>query len=586
MSYRDRQTSDGISALNPDIDPMVALHIKEAEARLSKLIHTQFLFTSLATIASVVLVVGAFALIATFTRTPSNTALLSQIDESNKQLSAITQSLLQPTPGITTTRAMELVLAQADTHQRAVEELRKTQQQPTPETQSLIQIIGSAAVLALLGALGLQRLQNIDAEINNLRESMYAQMKERARDIREVLTATIDDQVDKRFLKTRKDIENLTQQTSEVSKNLQDVANNTASQVKKEVEAVRAEIGQVQNLLDEYPWLKSKEKFDTASKIGQLSSVEQAHTLAVVFNSLGDSLSARETLRTIITKNLPGSAADFHNAHAEAMRMEEVQLALEIVEAGLRNFPDQYDLVADKIKTLQSLGRAQEGRQLIEEWRQRKPEEFVRGWRPAVFYVDLFEALDLTPEAISQIESVLQEVTQKLPYEIKPWSAYASFVRDRGHLEEAEQILRNALELNPLSQQLNYGLGEMLLRRGRSEEALNYLEKALRIDYQDQYQPDVNQYGVRATLAQAYEACGKLDKARLLYQSIVAASDRDAHTTIKKYARGRLAAIALVEGNLPEEKEAEVSQEQLLGFMEEAIRRRGSSESTEQGDQH
>lgn len=185
----------------PDLDPAVALHIKEAEARLSRLIRTQFLFMSLAAIASVILVVGTLALVTTFTRVPSNTALLDQIEESNKQLSTITQSILQPTPGITTTRALELILAQAEIHQRAVEELRRTQQQPAPETQSLIQIVGSAAVLALLGALGLQRLQNIDTEINNLRESMYAQMESRAKSIREVLDATIDDQVDRKIAK-------------------------------------------------------------------------------------------------------------------------------------------------------------------------------------------------------------------------------------------------------------------------------------------------------------------------------------------------------------------------------------------------
>lgn len=536
------------SGVIPDLDPTVALHIKEAEARLSRLIRTQFLFMSLAAIASVILVVGAFALVTTFTRVPSNTALLDQIEESNKQLSTITQSILQPTPGITTTRALGLVLAQAEIHQKAVEELRRTQQQPAPETQSLIQIIGSAAVLALLGALGLQRLQNIDTEINNLRESMYAQMEARAKSIREVMGATIDDQVDKAIAKTRKDFEGLTKQAATTLQEYQQQVTHMLNEVQQRFENLNNEVGEVGIMLEQYPWLKSKEKFDKASRITQLSSVEQARRLAVEFNIIGDEISAREALREIVRKGLPGDADDFHNTHAEAMRMEEVALALEIVDLGLRNYPYQYDLMADKAISLRSLGQAAEARQLLEDWRQRKPEEFTRSWRPAVFYVNTFKSLDLTPDAIEAIESMLRQVTEKRPYEIKPWSAYAQFVSDQGRPNEAEQILLRALELNPLSQQLNYVLGELLLKQGRAEEARSYLEKALRLDYQPQYQPDVDQYAVRAMLAQAYEACNELDKARLLYESILMATDRDASRTItiKGYAKGRLAAIELI----------------------------------------
>lgn len=366
---------------------------------------TQFRYMTLATIGSVVLVAVTFYLVSAFTRVPSNTAILSEIEDSNKQLSALTQSLLQPTPGITTTRALELVLAQAERHQKAVEELRKTQQQPSQESQSLIQIIGSAAVLALLGALGLQRLQNIDTEINNLRESMYAQVESRAKGIREVLGATIDDQIDKAMAKTRKDIEGLTKQAATTLQDYQQQVSHMLNEVQQRFETLKNEVGEVGTMLEQYPWLKSKERFDKASRITQLSSVEQAHRLAVEFSVIGDDISAREALREIVRKNLPGDPDDFHNAHAQAMRMEEVTLALEIIDLGLRNFPDQYDLMADKAVSLRSLGRATEARHFLEDWKQRKPEEFTRSWRPVVFYVDLFRALDLTPEVIESIES-------------------------------------------------------------------------------------------------------------------------------------------------------------------------------------
>ncbi len=537
-----------------DTDHAVAMYIHQTETRLSRLIRTQFLFMSLTTIASVALLVGVFSLITTFTRAPVNVALLDQIEESNRQLSAITRSILQPTPGITTTRALELVLAQAEIHQKAVEELRRTQQQPIPEAQSLLQIVGSAAVLALLGVLGLQRLQNIDAEINNLRESVYTQIESRAKDLREILGAAIDEQVDQVMEKTREDIESLTKQAAATLQEYQQQVRDMLSGVQQQVNGLRNDVRAVEEMLDQYPWLKSKEKFEKGVMITQLSSVEQAHRLAVEFNAAGDYSSAKEALREIIRKNLPGDANDFHNAYIEAMRMEELTLALEIVELGLRNYPYQFDLMADKASVLQSLGRAAEARALLEDWYRQKPEEFARSWRPMVFYTNIFDVLELTSDAIETIKSMFNQVTKTRPFEIKPWSAYARFLIDQGHIEEAEDILNEALKWNPLSQELNYVLGELLLRQGKVKEALTYLQNAFRVDYQPQYQPDVNPYALRATLAQAYEACGELDKAELLYRSIVIATGRSATRTIKEYAEKRLEVIALLRGKLPEQE--------------------------------
>jgi predicted Zn-dependent protease len=579
MPDLSQKPTNDTPVLEPGVDPSVALYIKTAEARLSELVRTQFRYMTLAAIGSVILVAVTFYLISVFTRVPTNTALLGEIEDSNKQISALAQSLLQPTPGITTTRALELVLAQAELHQKAIEELRRTQQQPSQQSQSLIQIIGSAAVLALLGALGLQRLQNIDTEINDLRESMYAQLDARAKDISKVLGATIDDRVDKAMTKTRKDIEALTKQAAAMLQDYQQQVSLMLSEVQQRFEMLSGKASEVEVLLEKNPWLKSEKELESASSITQLASVEQAHDLAVEFRVKGKDYLAREALRQIVRNNLPGDPDDFHNAHALAMRMEEVVLALEIVDLGLRNFPDQYDLMADKAIVLRSLGRAAEAKQILEDWRQRKPEEFTRSWRPAVFYVDTFRALDLTPDAVESIESMLRQVTEKRPYEIKPWSAYAQFVAEQGRISEAEEILLKALQLNPLSQQLNYVLGDLLLKQGKAEKARDYLERAMRVDYQEQYQPDVHQYAVRATLAQAYEACGQLDKAQLLYQSIVGASDHDASRTIKDYARNRLAAIALVSGKLPEQAEPELPPEKVLELL------RTIAEAKEKGDQ-
>jgi tetratricopeptide (TPR) repeat protein len=306
--------------------------------------------------------------------------------------------------------------------------------------------------------------------------------------------------------------------------------------------------------------------------------VEQAHRLAVSFNAKGDRLAAREALSQIVARNLPGEPDDFHNAHTEAMRMEEVQLALDIVEAGLKFFPDHYELVPDKVRVLQSVGRAEEARATIEQWIKDKPHEFTRSWRGAVFYANLFDALEMTEEAAERVERALRLAVERLPREVKPATALARFYQRLGKEEEAIKVFEDALKKNPFSQQLNYNLGEMYLRGGDVSRALAYLQQALWLDYQEQYQHDVDQHAVRATLAQAYEAAGELEKAELLYRSVV--DEGRAERTIVTYCRNRLAAIALRQGKLPRPDDGADPAAQVAQLLREAIGERANVAQT------
>jgi len=179
---------------NVEAEP-IAVYIDRAEDRLSKLVHKQFRFVAIVVISSMLLLLAVFAWITRFARVPTDPKLFVQIEESNKQLASVTQTLLQSQSSITSTQVLQVVLAQAEAHQKALDELRRIQEEPTPAAQSLLQILGSAAVLTLLGALGFQRLQNIDSEINNVRESVFAQITARGEDIEKVLRAATADQV-------------------------------------------------------------------------------------------------------------------------------------------------------------------------------------------------------------------------------------------------------------------------------------------------------------------------------------------------------------------------------------------------------
>jgi len=488
-------------------------------------------------------------------REPVNERLLQQLDDSSQQLYGVTEALLQTGPGgtsgVTPTLALEAAVAQANLHRQAVEELERTARQIGPEGFSLVQLAGGALGVLLIGALGLQRLQNLDSEIEGLRRSTSAGIRERVNEMRGMLAADVTQAVDKRFEATRDEMKSLTEN---FRTDTSDATNGFVTSAREAMHRVEESRNSLDALLARYRWLESAEMREIADEISELVSVEQAHLAATRFNREDDRRSARSALRRIVDENLPGGSKDFHNAHAEAMKMDDPQLALTIAEKGLESYPDQYDLMADRAIALISVGRVQEARTLLEDWRERKPQEFARGWRPVVFYADAAQASELTDEAVESVEAAMRYVTQRLPHESKPWAKYARFEIGLGRLERAEDILRKGLEYNRFGQELNYVLGELLLQQGRADESLEFLETALRTDYQEQYQHDVDQYAVQATLAQAYEAVGQLDKAELLYRSLASESIKVVSYLIKNYAISRLQAIALQRGELPERR--------------------------------
>ncbi len=563
----EQQLAEGKMKDSSNIPKNIADYINDFQQKMESLIRRQFTWSTILVFISVLLFFGLYASFAFLFRTPPNDVLLQQLEDSNNQLSQLSQALAQTvsgTPAPNSADILNTIITQADLHRQAIEDIRQTQQTLPAEGLSLLQLLGGSAVLALLGYLGLQRLQNIDTEIQGLREFMFKQIKERVEEGREVLRASVDDEVDKRFEKTRAETETLTTGFRTFTEQSRAEFQKAATEATKGVAEVELRI---KGLLEKYDWLSSEDVRNAANEISLLNSVEQAHVTASKLNRAGDTQTARLALRRIVERNLVGSADEFHNAHTEAMRMDDPPLALAIVDEGLRYFPDQFDLMADKARVLISTGRAEEAQSLLEDWRGRKPLEFSRGWRPVVFYADAVLAGELTPVAIEKLENAFIDVTKRLPIEIKPWSTYAQFERDLGKLEKAEGILREGLKHNPLSQQLNYVLGELLLRQGRAQDSLEFLDKALKYDYQEQYQHDVAQDAIKTTLAQACEAVGELNKAEMLYKSVLSTSD-PTRFHVRNYATNRLQAIALQRGEIIEGHE---TTEESAGKMLQAL---------------
>ncbi len=117
---------------------------------------------------------------------------------------------------------------------------------------------------------------------------------------------------------------------------------------------------------------------------------------------------------------------------------------------------------------------------------------------------------------------MLDAVTKIQPTMIKCWHARAEVAMLRCDLEQAGRILDVGLQANPHSQQLAFAAGELLLQHapvsGASrvdviDEAIEHLERALTVDYQDQFQSDIDAAAVPLRLAQAYEVKATLLRA-------------------------------------------------------------------------
>ena len=499
------------------------------------------------------------------------------------------------------------------TQQEALSKLADIEAKPSASSQSIVQLVGSAAVITLLGLLGLQRLQNFDSEIASLRNSVDTRVEVRAKelrdqvetarseilqiqtklesdlhqgsnDIRTDLERAISTSIDNALRESEGKIQLMfttaKNETEEFFAMSHEAADKRAKEIQDEVKKAEAVAEQIDQLIAAYPWLGKKGASEVLEKIQELASVDEAHQLASILDRQKDRESARAALRAIVERKLTGTSDDFHNSCSQAMRMEEPNLAIELAEIGLGAFPNQVDLVANKMLGLHNLGKSKDARAYFDEWRIENPTEASKAWRAIMFYGSILRGSALTEEEVQRASEVLKEATASMPCKPKVWGARIDFEIRNNRFEEAELVTRAAVQSNPFSQQLHMQWGEILMTLGRPQEARDALTNAIKTDFQDQFQHDVRQAAVFGTLAQAYEACGEPEKAVSIYTSIVNAGDDENSFFIANYAKNRLQALSLlgIEGADEAAKKVSETDPAQLGALLNLLSRKGGPE--------
>jgi len=139
-------------------------------------------------------------------------------------------------------------------------------------------------------------------------------------------------------------------------------------------------------------------------------------------------------------------------------------------------------------------------------------------------------------EAMSHFEGAVHA----MPEDYRPYLAMGAFLRDKGHGDEALDVLRTSLELSKTASvdwRLLEELGLAHEAAGKTEEAKSFLEQV--IDFFTQHQVSDFPISTATTLAKLHESDGKLDRAADMYRALSQGGDRENHA-LYHYEAGRL----------------------------------------------
>lgn len=443
------------------------------------------------------------------------------------------------------TRAFE---QRSASHKAVMEQFRAEVTKPPEGAAMWVQMLTGGAVLGLLAFLGLTRLSTIDKEIADTRKDLLST----TRSLIEDSTIRIKSELKLEVQNSLKEASELaTQEVEKVAKAAQEATTSiqtTADELRAEAEQQKLEFNVLSSSIDElptkYPFLASAESRDQIQGIELLSSVEQAHELAVKLTNENELRAAAAALRQIIDKKLPGNADDFHNAHAQANNLNDSELGLEIVECGIERFPANADMAADKVLSLTDVRSPTEAIQFGEEWLARNT-AVTRSWRFGVFLARAYEAAGLSKELREKSRRMFDAEVASHPKEAKLWSMYARQERPVD-TARAYELLDAGLTHCPWNQELRFVQAEFLMEDGRFEEAKAALAKAIQSDFQDQFQPGVNALAVLSHYAQAHEGTGELAEAERIYQVVLSHPEARGH--LRRFAELRLLMLAALQG--------------------------------------
>ena len=224
--------------------------------------------------------------------------------------------------------------------------------------------------------------------------------------------------------------------------------------------------------------------------ITQTGSLQQLHQLlSLVDNEPG---ALKEAFKLINTGNLPGDADDYHNISVCYARQGDYTSACEILEKSIPIFPYNSDLLADYIKYGSKAGELEKCAQYYKKLREIPVNAWTwRGFDFSIDYkIELYAGADdgssEQEEIIKELEFLSKEFQRCYPYNEQAYLAEYAYLNAVGLKEQAINRLRETIDKYPVMPKCCLQYCDLMLERGEYEKVIEYAEKGIMGDAQNQ----------------------------------------------------------------------------------------------------
>ncbi len=385
-----------------------------------------------------------------------------------------------------------------------------------------------AIVVAFIAFLGMNRLRDMDAQVNQMRSSINTELEKeigRVASLRSDLAEHIDvavnsktqsfaEAMEKRLETSSQDgvqkvIESKNDALSEIDTSKQDGMQKVIESIndalykidtsKQEVEKLATQVKtSFSDFNARYSWLLLCDQVTKDAFLKEVATVFDVHQVVeTMWNSADKPNNIAELTRKYVkkviegTSDLRGDTADYHNLAAECARHYLYDLSCKVCETGLKFFPEDIDLLSDWIQYGTKIGDIEAVtnkplRRLL------AIDKAYWGWRAFDFTVDFYLAAGMFEEA----ENLADDFVLYYPYEDRAYYCQAVVCQQRYAKEERIQktitVLQAAMDKNINCPMCASKLAEVLSDCGRLDVALVAVNYA--IQELSQEQPSLN-YG-------------------------------------------------------------------------------------------
>lgn len=363
-----------------------------------------------------------------------------------------------------------------------------------------------AIVAAFIAFLGINRLKDMDAQVNQMRNSISTELDKEIKrvaslrsDLAEHIDVAVSTKTQTFAVEMEGKLESVSQDGEKKVTERKEHALIEIDESKKEFIALADQAKEKLKSFDQrYSWLLSNEHTAKNVFLKEVASVYDVHQIVeAIWNSDNKPNNIAELTKRYVekvitkTSDLRGDENDYHNLAAECARHSLYAMACEICEAGLVFFPQNIDLLSDWIQYGTATGNIDAA--VIEPLNRLLAIDKTHwSWRAFDFTVDYYIAAGMFEEA----ENLADDFVLYCPYEERAYYCQAEVYQKRYAKEEGIHktiiALQTAMDKNLNCPLCANKLADVLSDCGRLDEALVAANRAIQELAQEQ--PSVN-YG-------------------------------------------------------------------------------------------